>query len=70
MTRTVAEIADALGIEEKAARGLVAFMLSCSPPLARFRGERASSGVGRGPSVYQVEQGAGNLARRLIERLE
>jgi hypothetical protein len=67
--RTVHELADALGIEDDAAKALVKFLLACEPPLAKFRGERASE-YGRGAHVYEIEHGAGVMVRRMIERVE
>ncbi len=70
MKYTIVEIAEKLDIEEKAAEGLVHFLIGVKPPLAKFRGERpTTSGRGRGAFVYEVVQGAGALARPFIDKL-
>jgi hypothetical protein len=69
MTRTIREIADALGVKEEAARGLVKFLLALAPPLARFRGQRPS-GAGKGPGVYEISAGAPRAVAALLGRLE
>lgn len=68
MTRTVQELADLLGVDEVAARGLVAFLRAVR--LCEFRGERPAPRGGKGPHVYSIPVGAGDTLRRLLERVE
>ena len=69
MKRTIIQIADDLNIDEKTAAGLVHFLLEKG--LAKVRGERPSpSGRGKGAHVYEVSEGAGKQAGRIISRLE
>ena len=69
MRRTVAEISQALEVDEEAARALVAFLRAVG--LAKFRGERPPErGAGKGPHVYTIEPGAADTVRRMIAGLE
>ena len=69
MKRTLDEIADELDIDHAVSDGLIKFLIEKG--LARFRGERPSpSGRGKGAHVYEVLDGAGKQAGRIIARLE
>lgn len=69
MKMTVAEIADALGVNEKIADGVVKFLVVKG--LAQFKGERPSpTGRGKGPHVYEVVAGASEGVAATIRLLE
>ena len=69
MRRTVDEIAEELHFDKKVAEALVCFLVNNG--LACYRGERPSpSGRGKGKFVYEVVDGAGKQAGRIIKRLE
>ncbi len=67
MMRTVSDLATELDVSEKAARGLVTFLVETK--LARFRGERPAT-RGKGAHVYTIETGAGDKVRKMLARVE
>ncbi len=71
MTHTVEETTRILELsDDDGARGLIKFLMSQDPPLARCRGERpAPRGSGHGPKVYEIDADAPTIVKELLERL-
>ena len=69
MRRTLEEFATELDVPKEIAEGLIKFMLA--KKWAIFRGERPPEhGRGKGAYVYTIPYNAGNMMRKLIEKLE
>lgn len=69
MRRTIDELATELAVDRPAAKGLIDFLEA--KKLALFRGERPSpTGRGKGPHVYEIKDGAGEAAAKMIRKVE
>lgn len=69
MRRTIDELATELGVDRPAAKGLIDYLVAVK--LAVFRGERPSpTGRGKGPHVFEVKDGAGEAAAKMIKKVE
>lgn len=69
MRRTIDEFATELGVDRPAAKGLIDFLEA--KKLAVFRGERPNpTGRGKGLHVYEVKDGAGMVAAKMIKKIE
>lgn len=69
MRRTIDELAEVLGVDRPAAKGLIDYLLAVK--LAFFRGERPSpTGRGKGAHVFEIKDGAGKFVAELIRKVE